>query len=240
MRGPAEGPEPVREPIFEPTPDQEVADELAFHLEMRARELIARGVEPGLARQKAREHFTDFDRAAEECRRLARERSRSVRRSRWLVDVMQDVRFAFRLLRQRPACALMAILPLALGIGAATTMYSVADVVMIRPLPFPEPNRLVAIWATESSWRNSAVSIPWQSVVHRPERIRRIARAGPHPLGGCRVVTHQRHAQHRQPLRTGAGGARHGEHLSAAWHSAGARSGIPAGGNGVGGPESPW
>ena len=165
MRGPAEGPEPVREPIFEPTPDQEVADELDFHLEMRARELIARGVEPGLARQKAREHFTDFDRAAEECRRLARERSRSVRRSRWLVDVMQDVRFAFRLLRQRPAFALLAILPLALGIGAATTMYSVADVVMIRPLPFPEPDRLVAIWATESSWRNSAVSIPWQSVV---------------------------------------------------------------------------
>ncbi|MGH7582660.1 MAG: ABC transporter permease, partial [Gemmatimonadales bacterium] len=165
MRRDDHDPEPVHEPIFEPTPAEEVADEFDFHLEMRAHELMDRGVDPEQARRKAREHFTDFDRAAEECRRLARERTRAVRRHRWFGDLAQDIRFAFRLLRQHRLFAAMVILPLALGIGAATTMYSVADSVLIRPLPFPHPDRLVAIWATESGYRNSAVSTPWQSVV---------------------------------------------------------------------------
>ncbi|HEY8061618.1 MAG TPA: ABC transporter permease, partial [Gemmatimonadales bacterium] len=88
-----------------------------------------------------------------------------MRRTRYIVNLIQDVRFALRLLRQRPLFAVMAITPLALGIGAATTMYSVADSVLIRPLPFPDPGRLLAIWATEAGYRNSAVSMSWQSVV---------------------------------------------------------------------------
>ncbi|HEY3935569.1 MAG TPA: ABC transporter permease [Gemmatimonadales bacterium] len=152
-------------PIFESAPADEVADELRFHHDMYLRDLIARGVTADEARRLAAERLVELDRARDECHHLAQQREHGVRRSRHIVNLMQDIRFALRLLRQRPLFAAMAILPLALGIGAATTMYSVADAVLIRPLPFPHPERLVAIWATEAGFRNSAVSIAWQSVV---------------------------------------------------------------------------
>ncbi|HEY4320620.1 MAG TPA: ABC transporter permease [Gemmatimonadales bacterium] len=156
---------PLPEPIFSPSPRDEVADELAFHIDMRTRELIANGMTPDAAERAARERFTDLASVAAECETHAEQREHTVRRTRYISELVQDIHYAVRMFRHRIAFALLAILPLALGIGAATTMYSVADSVLIRPLPFPHPERLVAIWATEAGFRNSAVSIPWQSVV---------------------------------------------------------------------------
>ncbi len=86
--------------------------------------------------------------------------------ARYLADAARDLRYAVRQLRHRPGFALAAILPLALGLGAATAMYSVVDGVMLRPLPFAQPDRLTAIWATEEQWRlNTAVTIHWDRVV---------------------------------------------------------------------------
>lgn len=157
--------ERVPDPIFDPAPGDEVADELRFHRDMYLRDLIARGHSPDDAERLARERLRQLDQVRDECRHLAQQRENTVRRHRTFANLGSDIRFAGRLLRHRPLFAVMAILPLALGIGAATTMYSVADAVLIRPLPFPHPDRLVAIWSTESGFRNSAVSIPWQSVV---------------------------------------------------------------------------
>lgn len=84
----------------------------------------------------------------------------------FLTDAAQDIRYGFRLLRQRMGFTLAAILPLALGVGAATAMYSVVDGVMLRPLPFDHPEQLASIWATEDQWRQDPASaIRWDQVV---------------------------------------------------------------------------
>jgi putative ABC transport system permease protein len=157
---------PLPDPIFDQSAADEVVDELAFHLEMRARELAAQGHHPDTALRMARERFDDLARTTAELQHLARQREHAVKRTRYLTDLAQDIQFAWRMLRKRIGFALMAILPLALGIGAATAMYSVVDGVMLRPLPFVHPERLVAIWATESKWKNNnATAIAWNSVV---------------------------------------------------------------------------
>jgi predicted permease len=157
---------PLPDPIFDQSAADEVADELAFHLEMRARELVAQGHHPDAARRMARERFDDLSRTAVELQSLAKQREHAVKRTRYLTDLVQDIQFSWRMLRKRIGFALMAVLPLALGIGAATAMYSVVDGVMLRPLPFVHPERLVAIWATESKWKNNnATAIAWNSVV---------------------------------------------------------------------------
>jgi predicted permease len=158
--------EPVPDPIFDPSAADEVADELQFHIEMRTRELIDRGMAPDAAHRSARERFDDLPRVTAELNRLAQQREHAVKRTRYVTDLAQDIQFSGRMLRKRIGFAFMAILPLALGIGAATAMYSVVDGVMLRPLPFVHPDRLVAIWATESQWKSdNASAIAWNSVV---------------------------------------------------------------------------
>lgn len=81
-------------------------------------------------------------------------------------DAAIDIRHGFRLLRHRPGLALAAIIPLALGLGAATAMYSVLDGLLLRPAPFPEPDRLVAVWGIENKWKGEgANAIRWDRVV---------------------------------------------------------------------------
>src|SRR5579862_3271102 len=77
----------------------------------------------------------------------------------------RDLRFAVRTLRRRPVFTIMAATTIALGIGAATSIYSVVDGVLLRPLPFREPGRLVAIWETIPEWKKSAsLSQAWDHV----------------------------------------------------------------------------
>jgi len=65
--------------------------------------------------------------------------------------LVADLRFGLRMLLRRPAVAFIAILTLALGIGAGTAMFSVVDAVLLRPLPYPDADRLVFVWTTFSS-----------------------------------------------------------------------------------------
>ena len=166
MTGDRQAGDPLPEPIFPLSPANEVADELEFHIEMRTRELVARGVDPADARRQALQRFQDFRHVTDECHQIAEQREHTVRRTRYITNFAQDVAFAVRMLRHRLGFAVMALLPLALGIGATTAMFSVVDGVMLRPLPFTHPERLVAIWATENAWKNdNASAIAWNSVV---------------------------------------------------------------------------
>ena len=145
---------------FQPPVDKRVANELAFHIEMRTRELIAQGVEPVVARRMATERFGDIDRVAAELNRLERGTDRTVRRARYLAELAHDARFAFRMMGRRRTFAALAIATLALGIGAATAIYSVVDTVLLRPLPFDEPDRIAAVWLAQPSVAKDPV-ISW-------------------------------------------------------------------------------
>lgn len=143
-----------------PTLDRRVSAELDFHIEMRVRELVARGVPEADARREAVERFGDLERLRSELGKLERGTDRSIRRTRFLSELVQDARFALRTLRRRRTFAFLAILTLGLGIGAATAIYSIVDGVLLQPLPFSDPARIGAVWITQPSLANDP-TISW-------------------------------------------------------------------------------
>jgi predicted permease len=133
---------------FRPDPAADIDDELAFHLEMRAAELEARGLPPAAAREQALARFGNLTTARAECLHIARKKERRMARSEYLVDFLQDLRFGVRSLRRRPGFALVAILTLALGIGANSAVFTVLDAVLLQPLPYRDAERLVRVYHT--------------------------------------------------------------------------------------------
>lgn len=138
----AEGP---GRPVGPEDPAREVDRELAFHLEMRAREFEAEGLSPEAARRAAEESFGDVASVAAECR-TERHRRRRVRRVRELLtDIGADARVAARGLRRDPAFASATILVLALGIALVVGVAGLVDAYLVRGMPFPAADRLVHV-----------------------------------------------------------------------------------------------
>ena len=123
--------------------DREIDDELTFHIDMVVAELTAEGVPLAEARERARRQFGDLGRARLALRREEQGLERERRRADLGNELRQDLTFATRQLRRSPAFALVAVLTLGLGIGATTAIFSVVDGVLLRPLPYPQANRLV-------------------------------------------------------------------------------------------------
>jgi putative ABC transport system permease protein len=138
--------------------DQEVDEELAFHLEMRTRELIADGMDPDRARDAAMRRLGDLRQLKRTCVDIGRKRDREMRLTQWLDEFKDDVKFATRQLIRAPGFTLVAAFTLALGIGATTAIFSVVNAVVLRPLPFPEPDRVVVV-GEEWEGRPSSVSV---------------------------------------------------------------------------------
>ena len=120
--------------------------ELEFHLAARARDLARSGVESGEARAQAEREFGDLDDARRYMRAMDDLARLSARRERYMSEFTQDLVYAMRRLRAAPAFALTAILTMALGIGANTAIFSIVNGVLLRPLPFPDPDRLYAVY----------------------------------------------------------------------------------------------
>jgi len=129
--------------LFKPAVEREVDEELAFHLEMRMRELIARGHSPEAAREAALRRFGDVAQARAVCRQLGKERDRIMQRRDYLSELRQDVIYGARQLWKNPGFAAIAIFTLALGLGGTTAIFSIVHAVVLQPLPFKDPDRLV-------------------------------------------------------------------------------------------------
>ena len=132
--------------LWRRNPADEIDDELAFHLEMRTQEYLAAGLPPERAREEARRRLGDLDTARRDCRRIAARRSLRVRRREWRLGLLQDLRYAARSLRRTPGLTMAILLTLTLGIGANSAIFTVVNGVLLRPLPFGDPARLVTAY----------------------------------------------------------------------------------------------
>ncbi len=119
--------------------DSGLAEEMAFHQGQAEQAFEAEGMTPDEARHAARRQFGNATRLKEQSHETV---------GFWFEGVLQDFLFAIRQLRKNPGFACTAILMLALGIGASVAIFAFVDAALIRPLPYANPNRLVAV--TES------------------------------------------------------------------------------------------
>ena len=133
-------------------------EEIAFHLEARARDFESEGLPPAEARERAEARFGDVHGVRRACRRLGEARERDMRLRETLSELAHDVRHAGRQMRRAPGFAVVAAGTLALGIGAATALFAALHAVVLRPLPFANPERLV-ILRTAVGTANSAFSV---------------------------------------------------------------------------------
>src|SRR4029453_419007 len=120
--------------------------ELQFHVDQHANELVARGLDPVEARRQAGLDIGGPEQVKEQCR--------DARGTRWADDLVQDVRYGIRALRQRAGFTAVAVGTLALGIGATTLMFTVIAGVMPKPLAYPDPERLVTL-VEQTDWSNN-------------------------------------------------------------------------------------
>ncbi|MGA9882681.1 MAG: ABC transporter permease [Candidatus Acidiferrales bacterium] len=123
--------------LHRPELDQQLDDEIAYHIEAKTEENIAKGMRPDEARRAARLELGGVEQVKESVR--------AARVGAWLDTLLQDLRFGLRMLRRSPGFAAVAILTLALGIGASTAIFSLVDVVLFRPLPIAHPNQVVRL-----------------------------------------------------------------------------------------------
>lgn len=154
---------------------QEVDEELELHVELLTRELVERGMDPAAARDVAMRRMGDLASVRRACLDQGKRRDREMRLTRWIDELRDDVRFALRQLRRTPAFTLVAVVTLALGIGANGAIFALVDATLLEPLPFPGPDRLVTVWeSSETDSQDGASPLnlaDWNERSHAFERL---------------------------------------------------------------------
>src|SRR5580704_14107904 len=138
--------------------EDELDEELRFHFDQQLNKLVQSGVPIKEARRRARLAFGGPDQIKEECR--------DARGVKFLESLVQDVRYTLRTLRKSPGFTAVAILTLALGIGANSAMFSAVEGVVFAPLPYHQSDRLMMVWESNPRFPRLYVSYPnfldWQ------------------------------------------------------------------------------
>src|SRR5882672_12572201 len=124
--------------------EQELGSELRFHIERQVEENLAAGMTPDEARRAAIREFGGVEQVKQDCR--------DNRRTNYLENLIKDIRYGFRMLRKSLSFTFFAVAVLALGIAANSAIFSIADDVLVRPLPYRDSNRLVMVWEDSSAY----------------------------------------------------------------------------------------
>jgi putative ABC transport system permease protein len=167
----------------------DLAEEIESNLDLAADDNLARGMQPDSARTAARRRFGNTT--------LIKERAQEAWSFPRFETLLQDVRYGLRSIRKSPGFALVIILTLALGIGANTAIFSVVDAVLLKPLPFPDAERLVMLG--ESTPKAENISITWRNYLYW-----RTLNHSFDDMGG-REMTHFTLTGRAEPLSTTAG-----------------------------------
>ncbi len=141
-------------PLFKPAVSEEVDQEFDAHVELRTREYIARGYDPVEARRLAVQRFGDIAEVKAICRDLGTKRDNDMKRAALWTEFRADFRYAVRSLLRTPGFTFVVVLTLALGMGANTALFSVVKSVLLTPLPYAQPDRVVMLWSRWSDFPN--------------------------------------------------------------------------------------
>lgn len=155
--------------------DDDVDEEFDFHIEMRVEEYVARGMTKDEARLAVMERLGDVDAARSECIELGKVRERHARQADFFDGLRADLRFALRSLIRTPGWTAVALLTIALGIGATTTVFSVADTLLVRNIPYPDASRIfMAMREFTIDGKKAFASVPLAAVHEWSENSRTI------------------------------------------------------------------
>ena len=161
-----------RPEVGQPSVEEDVGEELEAHLEMAAADLVDQGWDRDAAREEARRRFGDVERVRAAAEAEVRSRDRALKRAYRWEAVMQDVKYALRSLARSPGFAVVAILTLALGVGANSAIFSVLNGVLLQPLPYPEPEAIVWLDEAHEGPDGRPGPVPWANLLDWRERNR--------------------------------------------------------------------
>jgi predicted permease len=137
----------------------DVDAELRFHFDMRVRDYVARGMTAEQARHVTLARLGNLSEARGECLTIGERRTRRMTRAEWIDALMQDLHFAMRTLGRQKSWTVVAVLTLALGIGATTAAFSVVSNILLHPIAYPGANRVALLYEEPSNGNNTGMNV---------------------------------------------------------------------------------